>query len=121
MAIFENAQDTSDGLLMDYSNIMHVLLMKIIAIYSFVYTFINIYLNDFDQAYATALSIPLVLISYLLYKKNFIFASKLFNVVQILGTITVLSVFAGLMSLMFLYYFPLMIATLILFPIESES
>ena len=115
MAIFENAQDTSDDLLMDYSNNMHVLLMKIIAIYSFVYTFINIYLNDFDQAYATALSIPLVLISYLLYKKNFIFASKLFNVVQILGTITVLSVFAGLMSLMFLYYFPLMIATLILF------
>jgi len=115
MAIFENAQDTSDGLLMDYSNIMHVWLIKIIAIYSFVYTFINIYLNDFDQAYATALSIPLVLISYLLYKKNFIFASKLFNVVQILGTITVLSVFAGLMSLMFLYYFPLIIATLILF------
>jgi signal transduction histidine kinase len=115
MAIFENAQDTSDDLLMDYSNIMHVLLMKIIAVYSLIYTFINIYLNDFDQAYATALSVPLVLISYLLYKKNFIFASKLFNVVQILGTITVLSVFAGLMSLMFLYYFPLMIATLILF------
>ena len=115
MAIFENAQDTSDGLLMDYSNIMHVWLIKIIAFYSVVYTFINIYLEDVQQAYATAVSLVLVSISYFIYYKGFVFASKLFNVVNILVTITILSVLAGVMSLMFLYYFPLIIATLILF------
>jgi signal transduction histidine kinase len=115
MAIFENAQDTSDGLLMDYSNTMHVWLMKIIAFYSVVYTFINIYLEDVQQSYATAVSLVLVSISYFIYYKGFVFTSKLFNVANILITITVLSVLAGVMSLMFLYYFPLIIATLILF------
>ncbi|MFM2157079.1 MAG: hypothetical protein RL516_1828 [Bacteroidota bacterium] len=115
MVIFENAQETSDGLMMDYSNIMHVWLMKIIAFYSVVYTFINIYLEDVQQAYATAVSLVLVSISYFIYYKGFVFTSKLFNVANILITITVLSVLAGVMSLMFLYYFPLIIATLILF------
>ena len=115
MAISQSTQETSDDLLMEYSNIMHVWLMKIISIYSIVYTFVNVYLGDIYQAYATVLSLPLVLISVILYKKEFIFASKLFNVVQILATITLLSVLAGMMSLMFLYYFPLIIASLILF------
>lgn len=111
----QSVQKTSDDLLMDYSNIMHVWLMKIIAIYSIIYTFVNVYLGDIYQAYATALSLPLVLISFVLYKKEFVFTSKLFNIIQILTTITVLSLLAGSMSLMFLYYFPLIIASLILF------
>jgi signal transduction histidine kinase len=115
MPISQSAQETSDDLLMEYSNIIHVWLMKIIAIYSIVYTFVNVYLGDIHQAYVTVLSLPLVLISFVLYKKEFVFASKLFNVIQILATITLLSVLAGVMSLMFLYYFPLIIASLILF------
>lgn len=116
----QSAQKTSDDLLMEYSNIMHVWLMKIIAIYSIIYTFVNVYLGDIHQAYATALSLPLVLISFILYKKEFVFASKLFNVIQILATITLLSVLAGVMSLMFLYYFPLIIASLILFQEQQK-
>ena len=115
MAILDNTQDTSDDILMDYSNIMHVWLMKIIVVYSFLYTFINIYLGDVQQAYATAISLVLVSTSYFIYNKGLVFTSKLFNLVNILATITVLSVMAGVMSLMFLYYFPLIIATLILF------
>lgn len=115
MTISQSTQDTSDDLLMQYSNIMHIWLMKVIAIYSVVYTFINFYLGDVQQAYATILVIPLVLISSLLYKKGFVFLSKIFNVIQVLLTITTLSLLAGVMSLMFLYYFPLIIASLILF------
>jgi signal transduction histidine kinase len=115
MPTSQSAQETSDDLLMEYSNIMHVWLMKIIAIYSIVYTFVNVYLGDVHQAYATVLSFPLVLISFVLYKKEFVFTSKLFNIIQILTTITVLSMLAGSMSLMLLYYFPLIIASLILF------
>jgi hypothetical protein len=115
MAISENFQDTSDDLLMEYSNIMHVWLMKIIAFYSVVYTFINIYLGDVQQAYATVISFVLVLISYFLYNKGYVFISKLFNLFQILFTITTLSILAGVMSLMFLYYFPLIIALLFIF------
>ena len=115
MAISESAQNTSDDILMDYSNVMHVWLMKIIAFYSVVYTFINIYLGDVQQAYATALSLVLVSTSGFIYNKGFVYTSKVFNVINILITITVLSVLAGVTSLMFLYYFPLIIATLILF------
>ncbi|MFN5347837.1 MAG: sensor histidine kinase [Bacteroidota bacterium] len=115
MAISDNTQNTSDDILMDYSNIMHVWMMKIIAFYSVVYTFINIYLNDVQQAYATAISLVLVSTSYFIYNKGFVYASKLFNLVNILATITVLAVLAGVMSLMFLYFFPLIIATLIIF------
>ena len=115
MAITETFQDTSDDLLMEYSNVMHVWLMKIIAFYSIIYTFINIYLKDVQQAYATAVSLVLVSISYFIYYKGFVFTSKLFNVVNILFMITTLSVLAGVMSLMFLYYFPLIIALLIIF------
>lgn len=115
MTIPQSAQDTSDDLLMEYSNIMHVWLMKIIAIYSVVYTFINSYLGDIQQTYATISALPLVAISYLLFTKNYVFLSKVFNVAQILITITVLAIMAGTTSLMFLYFFPLIIASLILF------
>ena len=115
MVILDNTQDTSDDILMDYSNIMHVWLMKIIVVYSVIYTLINIYLGDVMQADATAISLVLVLTSYYIYNSGYVYASKLFNLVNILATITILSVLAGVMSLMFLYYFPLIIATLILF------
>lgn len=115
MTIPQSAQDTSDDLLMNYSNIMHVWLMKIMAIYSIVYTFVNIYLGDVLQGYTTAIALPLVITSYFLFKKGFVFTSKVFNVVQILTVITMLSVLSGVFSLLYLYYFPLIIASLILF------
>ena len=115
MTIPQSAQDTSDDLLMDYSNIMHVWLMKIIAIYSVLYTFVNIYLGDVLQGCTTALSLPFVITSYFLFKKGFVFTSKVFNLSQILTAITVLSFLSGVFSLMYLYYFPMIIASLILF------
>lgn len=107
MIVPNSSQEKSDDLLMEYSNIMHVWLMKIIAIYNILYTFVNIYLGDVIQGHTTAISLPLIITSYFLFNKGFVFTSKVFNVAQILTIITVLSVLSGVFSLMYLYYLPL--------------
>ncbi len=121
MAIPDNSTIASSQLLVSFSNTMHKWIMNIIGVYCIFFTFINIYLNNIDQAYATVITLPFLAISMLLYRKGYIYESKVINIMQMLCVITVLSVIAGTMSMMFMYYFPLMIASLILFQGEQAK
>ncbi|MFN6092041.1 MAG: sensor histidine kinase, partial [Bacteroidota bacterium] len=88
---------------------------KVIGIYIIVFFFVNLYYKDEMQAYATICALPFTLVSFYLFKIDKFYFSKLLNYIQISLIITALCLITGMDSLVFMYFFPLIIGGLVMF------
>jgi len=105
----------TESFALEHSKKVHGGLLKVIGIYIVVFFFVNLYYKDKLQAYATISALPLTLVSYYLYKIDKFYFSKLLNYIQICLIITTLCLITGMDSLVFMYFFPLVIGALVMF------
>lgn len=102
-------------LLKHQSLMMHKVLMGIIAGYSILFSIMDFTFKEPEEACITLSVLPGVIISFILFYNGRIYISKLFNVLQTMAAITALSVFTGTDSLVFMYFFPIIIGSFVLF------
>jgi hypothetical protein len=99
---------------------IHRWLLIITSAFSVVFTVVSIVLHDYAQALISILSLPAVFIAHLINRKGYLYESKLFNSAQIITMITAVSLFTGINSLALMYFFPVIIATLLAFQGEEK-
>lgn len=105
----------SETILEEKGNQLHELLIYTIAIYSTLFSVIN-YLNGSNiEAMVTLSGIPFSLISYTLYKAGYTKASKFWNLFQITGIISILTLISSPASGIIAFFFPIIVGTLIAF------
>lgn len=102
-------------LLEHQSQIMHRMLMIMTAVSSVLFFVVDLVFYEVEEAFITLTILPLTGVAYLLYRLNFIYASKVFNVIQTVVVISALSMYVGADGLVFMYIFPIVIAGFILF------
>jgi hypothetical protein len=105
----------STQLLTENALVVHKWLLLTIAIFSIVFSFISVLLNDYSQAWIAILNVPGACVAFLLLRINKIYASKLFNAIQVIITLTTISLLTGINSLSFMYFFPVIISILLAF------
>ena len=105
----------TESFALEHSKKVHGGLLKVIGVYIIVFFFVNLYYKDEIQAYATICALPLTLVSFYLFKIDKFYFSKLINYIQICLIITALCLITGMNSLVFMYFFPLIIGALVMF------
>jgi len=110
----------SENFALEHSKKVHSGLLKVIGIYIVVFFFVNLYYKDSMQAYATICALPFTLLSYYLFKIDKFYLSKLLNYIQLSLIITALCLITGMESLVFMYFFPLIIGALVMFQGEEK-
>ena len=105
----------SKNLLEEHANEMHRWLLLTVAIFSAAFSIVSLLLHDFMQAFVSILSLPGVGLAYLLYKKGYLYFSKVFNGLQITAMISTVSLLTGPETLTFMYFFPITISAIIAF------
>jgi signal transduction histidine kinase len=100
-------------LIEEKGNQLHVALIYSVGAYAFVYFLINWFFNQMEQALITACVIPLVFITWLLYKRGYYYYSKLWNGIQINFTVLLLALTTGPETFVPAFYIPIIIGTLI--------
>ena len=87
--------DSSLNLLEEKGRQLHVVLMWIIAIYCVVFVFVNLMIDQREQAVISISDLPAVTITWLLYSYGYYYYSKLWNVFQISVLIILIVMFSG--------------------------
>lgn len=111
----------TESFALEHSKKVHGGLLKAIGVYIIVFFFVNLYYDDHLQAYATACAFPFTLFSFYLYKIDKFYLSKLLNYIQLSLIITALCLITGMESLVFMYFFPLIIGALVMFQGKERS
>ncbi len=99
---------------------LHEIMLKLAAIYSILIGAVNVISDQLIQAATTFSLLPITLIAWWMYKEGFLFYSKLWNVCSLLLLISVLSLMSGPDTFNFLYFFPVIIGSLIEFQREER-
>jgi signal transduction histidine kinase len=105
----------SQNLLEEHANEMHRWLLLTVAIFSLAFSLVSLMLHDYLQAFVSILSVPGVGLAYLLYKRGYLYLSKVFNGLQITAMISTVSLLTGPETLTFMYFFPITISAIIAF------
>lgn len=105
----------STNLLEEHAREMHRWLLLTVAIFAGAFSIMSLILKDYQQAYVSALSVPGVGLAFLMYKKGYLYLSKVFNGLQIIGMIATVSLLTGPETLTFMYFFPITISAIIAF------
>ena len=105
----------STNLLEEHAREMHRWLLLTVAIFAASFSIVSLILQDYQQAFVSALSIPGVGIAYLMYMRGYLYLSKVFNGLQIIGMIAKVSLLTGPETLTFMYFFPITISAIIAF------
>jgi signal transduction histidine kinase len=105
----------STNLLEEHAREMHRWLLLTVAIFATSFSLVSLILQDYQQAFVSALSIPCVGIAFLLYRAGHLYISKVFNGLQIIAMIATVSLLTGPESLTFMYFFPITISAIIAF------
>lgn len=99
---------------------LHEIMLKLGGIYSIVIGIVNVVSQQYIQAAVCFALLPIVIIAWWMYKEGFLFYSKLWNVCSLLILITVVSLMSGPDTFNFLYFFPVIIGSLIEFQREER-
>ena len=94
---------------------LHIMFLYIIAAFCFVYGIVDIYLNQYDQAWVMLITIGSAGFSYFLYYKKKYFLSKIWNMSTLTAIIFVITIQTGVDSFVFIYYIPLLMGNLFIF------
>jgi signal transduction histidine kinase len=105
----------STNLLEEHAREMHRWLLLTVAIFATAFSLVSLVLNDHQQAFVSALSVPGAGIAYLLARAGYLYISKIFNGLQIIAMIAIVSLLTGPETLTFMYFFPITISAIIAF------
>lgn len=105
--------EVSDEKLIDLkANQLHVFMLAMIFVLCFVYTMVGIVMSTPEEAIATAIPMPVVLILYFgFYRNNFKLVSKVGAVLITLGAVAVLTMINGIPNGELAFIIPIMVGT----------
>lgn len=105
----------SHNLLVEHAKEMHRWLLLTVAIFSAAFSILNFFLGDYLQSMISFTSVVMVFICYFIYKRGYLYISKILNGFQIITMITIVSFLTGASGLTFMYFFPIIISAMIAF------
>ena len=89
-------EQSSDDILVDKGNQLHLIVLSIVAIFAILYGLLNVIKGDYLQAKINLLLFPHTIIAYLIYKKGYPAISKSINLFVVTANISVLQFVIGL-------------------------
>ncbi len=105
----------STHLLEENAQEIHKWLLLTVSIFALVFSIISVMLSDYTQALISITSLLFAYIAHRINRKGFLYASKLFNSIQIILTIAAIGLLSGINSLAFMYFFTIIISVLLAF------
>ena len=94
---------------------LHVTLMWIVASYSVIFFFINLAIDQKEQAFVTLAALPGVSITWLLYSYGHYYYSKVWNAFQISFLVTLIVLYSGPDMFANAFFVPIILGILITF------
>jgi signal transduction histidine kinase len=104
-----------DNVLEEKGKQLHVALMVIVASYSVIFFFVNIFLDQLEQAFVCLAALPAVTITFLLYHYGYYYYSKVWNSFQISVLISLIVLYSGPALLATVFFIPVILGILITF------
>ncbi|MFM7079089.1 MAG: sensor histidine kinase, partial [Bacteroidota bacterium] len=94
---------------------LHVALMVIVASYSVIFFFVNIFLDQLEQAFVCLAALPGVTVTYLLYYYGYYYYSRVWNTFQISALLSLIVLYSGPGLLATVFFIPVILGILITF------
>ena len=110
----------AEDALLEKGRILHSRLLKVIAILSIIYTILNVSLGLWFHAVVTSSITIGTAFAWILLKKNLYLLSKIWNFVQINLGVLLLAMMDRRDVFLFVFYFPLVVGSLIVFQGKSR-
>jgi signal transduction histidine kinase len=111
----KNAAQSSDDILVDKGNQLHLIVLYIVASFAILYGLLNVVKGDYLQAKINFLLFPHTVIAYVIYKRGYPAASKCLNLFVVTANISVLQFVIGLETFILSFFAPILMSTLIVF------
>ena len=114
-------EQSSDDILVDKGNQLHLIVLSIVAIFAILYGLVNVIKGDYLQAKINLLLFPHTIIAYLIYKKGYPAISKSINLFVVTANISVLQFVIGLETFILAFFGPILMSTLIVFQSKERK
>jgi signal transduction histidine kinase len=107
--------DVSMNLLEEKGRQLHVVLMWVVAVYSVLFFFVNLLIDQREQAVVSIAGLPAVCITWLLYSYGYYYYSKIWNSFQISVLVVLIVLYSGPDVFATIYFIPIILGVLITF------
>ena len=114
-------EQSSDDILVDKGNQLHLIVLSIVAIFAILYGLLNVFKGDYLQAKINLLLFPHTIVAYLIYKKGYPALSKCINLFVVTANISVLQFVIGLETFILAFFGPILMSTLIVFQSKERK
>jgi len=94
---------------------LHVVLMWVVAVYSVLFFFVNLLIDQREQAVVSIAGLPAVCITWLLYSYGYYYYSKIWNSFQISVLVVLIVLYSGPDVFATIYFIPIILGVLITF------
>jgi signal transduction histidine kinase len=108
-------RNQSEDLILRKSKRLHVVLLKLIAVYSIVFFIVNLVLGQYIQSMITLAALPSTGIAWILFARGYYKYSKIWNSLQISVLILLLNLIAGSETYAFVFMIPVFIGNMVNF------
>ena len=110
-----NTKQSSEDILVEKGNQLHLIALAIVASFSVIYGLVNLAKADYIQAKLNLLLFPHTLIAYFIYRKGYYTFSKSLNLFMVTAEITILQFIIGQETFILAFFVPILMSTLIVF------
>jgi signal transduction histidine kinase len=114
-------RNPSEDLILRKSKRLHVVLLKLIAVYALVFFVVNMLSGQEVQGFVTLAVLPSTGIAWLLFVKGYYMYSKIWNSLQISIFILLLELMAGAESYAFAFLIPVFIGNMVNFQSKERA
>jgi len=114
-------EQSSDDILVDKGNQLHLIVLSIVAIFAILYGLLNVIKGDYLQAKINFLLFPHTIIAYFIFKKGYPAISKCINLFVVTANISVLQFVIGLETFILAFFGPILMSTLIVFQSKERK
>ena len=106
---------SNENILVNKGNLLHRIIMTIVLCQSLFYTILNYALGNTIQAYITFSLVPVSIIAYVFSLSGNTTLSKIFNLICVVGVISILTILVGKETGVLFFFIPIFVSTLIVF------
>ena len=114
-ALIEENVISNENILVNKGNLLHRIIIVIVLFYSLFYSVLNYILGNKIQAFITFSLAPVSIIAYIIFLLGNTTLSKIFNLICVVGAISILSLLVGKETCVLLFFIPIFVSTLIVF------
>jgi signal transduction histidine kinase len=114
-AVIDAQNKGSNDILVEKGHQIHVVILSIVAVFSVIYSIVNLVLDKNLQALICICLLPHTFVMYLLYRNGYKALSKIINLFVVVSAISMLSFIAGKETFVLAFIIPVMMSTLIVF------